>query len=176
MKYVTKIIAEIAISKGFDRFTCTCGGFPTCICPIEDSVEYQQLIEWIFNEDVIDEYIVLNAAMNSQVEWLEFWYNTLMPELCPTCGGCQSECSIIDIKEPDCYQCNFRDNANEFVLEGFIGMLINWFEKNNYELSYYNHNWHIITTKGIIEVKSELYKQQTRYEGIKQVFKLMKGE
>lgn len=38
----------------------------------------EQALNWIFNTDIIDEYIVLNANMNSREDWFKFWHTQLL--------------------------------------------------------------------------------------------------
>ena len=86
---------------------------------------YQQLIEWIFKFDIPqDEY-----ERQIIIQELEFWYNTLIPELCNVEYGIKTD---FNGNNKDYYK--IIGVYNEFVLEGFIGMLLNWFEKNNIEL------------------------------------------
>lgn len=88
-----------------------------------------------------------------QMKYLEFWYNTLIAEL----------------------------QDNEFVLEAFVGILINWFEKNGYYIinskinGYYGYNF---PYKDTIIMNNIAYsnKQQARHEGILKVFNLLKQD
>ena len=188
MKHISERIAKIAIEKGF---------ISKIPYELHTHLTYQTLIEWLFDyKDQEFPFIGNDAKVKLQLDakWLEFWYNILMPELCPTCGGCESECSVIDVHEPDCYRCNFRNNTDEFVLEGFIGMLINWFEKNNFIL-YINYGYNDyphwssnicnmtisdVDDKSVfisgIDYGKLLYetKSESRHEGILQIFKLLK--
>lgn len=94
MEYVSKKIATIA---NFCKISAPKDWVLT-------QSTYQQLVESIFNRG----YPMRKPLdVKEEVEWLEFWYNTLLPEL----------------------------QDNEFVLEGFVGMLLNWFERNGIEIT-----------------------------------------
>lgn len=143
-EFVSEEIVEIAKKHGFTNFSCICGGFPECICNDED-IRYTDLIEWIF----------IGRTKQELVTWLEFWYNTLIPEL----------------------------QDNEFILEGFVGMLLNWFQKKGYYLESETNialqTYFIITNYNGLDDNifwTDYYnsKQQARHEGIKQVFNLLK--
>jgi hypothetical protein len=87
-----------------------------------DSATWTELINWIFIDGKIGNTF-------AAIDHLEFWYNTLLPEL-------------IDMKrwQPNVTGEELENNKyymipiNEFVHEGFIGMLINWFEENGYDI------------------------------------------
>jgi len=149
---------------------------------------YQQLIEWLFNCDYLTVSSRPYASIKEQErEWLEFWYNTLIPEL-------------IDIRYTklplNTQEFNIK---NEFVLEGFTGMLLNWFEKNHLYLlietcgsksDYPKYTYNLINLQDYksslnnklenVELEYEELikgntKQQARHIGILKCFELIKN-
>lgn len=123
---------------------------------------YTQLINWIFSPNTIQNAIVISKDFKTVVDWLKFWYDTLIPEL------------------------TFRTNKfiveyNNFVLNGFIGMLIDWFEQNECYLYVtivgYRRKYAMLVmykndcfeSKPIYDTKSE-----ARHEAIKKCFELLK--
>jgi hypothetical protein len=207
MEYVSKRIAEIAKEKGFNINTIYYYSsdpeigltfqFGTHIFNHNTSIDkiskptYQQLIEWIFKLAN-----TIECDLEDNIEWLEFWYNTLISELnkpktgeCFDCIHAYYVCTLLNgesIGEGIRKDCPL---PNEFILEGFIGMLLNWFEKNNYIISINNFNcwfgiYHkeeilnptMIDEDGYKHICSERTdnKQQAMHKGILKVFELLK--
>jgi hypothetical protein len=178
MEYVSKRIAEIAKSKGM---------YVEMHLDSDSLKEptYQQLIEWIFDFDKHFNYSVhvgsnISIAQSNKIitqdriEHLEFWYNTLIPELTSQFNIVRNDEGKVAmwIKEP----------TNEYVLEALTGMLINWFEKNGYTFdSGYNCNKNIYyfdikedNQNLMISSTQKDTKQQARHKGILKCFELLK--
>jgi len=173
-----KIGGTIYVSNNLELLLKDTKDFPIMIKPelMNQRTTYQALIEWIFQPETI----MFNSnqlGYRESIEWLEFWYNTLIPELC--------ECPIKGcIKDgTECIGC--KDIVwNEFVLEAFVGMLLNWFEKNELFLEstrttinkvWYNCIW---DNKNCLLNDLIAYnnKQQARHKGILKYFELIKNE
>ena len=208
MKYTSKKIAEIAQDKGM---LCNIHSGRTTHDNLTDrsGLLYQDLIEWIFNEGSSVTSLVAN------IDWHKEWYNTLIPEIQDITNDCSSckhyisknevlnSCENYEIAIPkhEGWRCNkhiSKIQTNEFVLEGFIGMLLNWFEKNNLRIEittwFANHykfeifktndwnktnlfpiNWVANNDYHKLHNTSSIFsKQQARHVAIKQVFKLLK--
>jgi hypothetical protein len=202
VEIVSKKIAEISKEKGYMPLNPSTKYIPMYIGDeltegqeedyyIEGRVlvpTYMELIKWIFdfNYSVENEYNFGENKYYRKEEYLpmiakhlEFWYNTLIPELYDTEFGYQS-----DIKNKTLYTDTII-NVNEFVLEGFIGMLINWFEKNGYYFhidkkhgKYCYHFQEGFKSTNLKDMLNQGYdtKQQARHFGILKCFELIKGE
>jgi hypothetical protein len=180
MEYVNKKIAEIAKEKGFNE-PCIRNiwgnnntvSFSDGLVQQDDwsitnmrlnTPTYQQLIEWIFSHDkagnVKDRHTFPSSYLTcliENIEWLENWYNILIAEL---------------------------NEENKFVLNGFIGMLSDWFEENDVKLvilpkipTHYSCNiLHKLNKKGFEYTNEFNTKQQAINAGILKCFELMKRQ
>ena len=133
MEYVSKHIEKIAQEKGY--------------CHDLAGIRYYKLMQFIFSWENVGDFAGDKLAKQYTIDWLEEWYNTLIPELQDMINDCSSckhyihknevskDCENYEIAIPkhEGWRCDkhiSKIQTNEFVLEGFIGMLLNWFEKN----------------------------------------------
>lgn len=163
MEYVSLELMDILIQNGYNHSSKN----------TSNTASWYQVINWIFRfDDPADEYE--RQFINNN---LEFWYNTLIPEL-------------IDIQYMEYTDNNNNEKGysieieNKFVLEGFIGMLLNWFLSNNIHItitSISQESWQYHITKpgdslGKLYDEDFYTKQQARHEVILMCFELMKGK
>lgn len=169
MEYVSLELMDILIQNGYNHSSEN----------TSNTANWYQVVNWIFRfDDPADEYE--RQFINNN---LEFWYNTLIPELTRNCN--QGMCSVNYFdgqKEEEIIKCDDckLSNYNEFVLEGFISMLLNWFEKNDikFHLDWQYEGWgYMCYTNNFTHQSSTIgTKQQARHEGILKCFKLVRGE
>lgn len=113
----------------------------------------EEVINWIFNEDVIDEYLVLNSKMNIKIDWFKYWYNALL----------NNEFSLMN---------EFIERLNQFFEKYDLELQI---RKCKNGLNKYNAN----IGK---EYKDDIFvgffatKEQTIHEGIIKCFELIKKQ
>jgi hypothetical protein len=200
MEYPSKRIAEIAKEKGFDFSGLIYIDSKTKL-PVSNSGErlkyfetegkaniiklpsYQELVEWIFQLKYLSDYD--KEPLIKDAEWLEFWYNILIPELAQskcTCGEPLYKenhnnnyyvcCEVCGVQyEPDSLH-----EENDFVLGGLTRLLINWFKKNGIRCYMEEEDYYVTVFNKRRIVKCCDTEQQARHEAIIKCFELMKGE
>jgi len=180
MKYINKKLAEIAKEKGFNK-TCTkCYNTSKTLENNNEiinfdsrfykqdiilSPDYQDLIEWIFNEtgdlsNISKGSSSYKPLMNANIEWLEFWYNTIISE-------------IIDL--------NNYNITNKSVLGILNEWLIDWFTLNNMSININKEIYLLLRKNELNNTNSytginggSLLKLQARHFAILECFKIMK--
>lgn len=121
---------------------------------------YEQLINWVFNDNNVKDHTPFNNIpeefQKDILKHLEFWYNEIISEV----------------------------QDNEFVLEGFVGMLINWLLNNGIHLtitsisqeSWQYHVSRVGDSLGKLYEEDFYSKQEARHEGILKCFQLIKEQ